>query len=607
VALAAVSYFVVERPALRLKDRKGPLFAGWQPLGLPADALLSPPSARSKEAGPGRLARRLSRWPAWLLPVGVIGVVMALPFWGLWIAPGPPMEEGFMLVFPERVLAGDIPNRDFLHLYGPGSLWVLAGFFKLLGTSLWAERLVGFLQVAGLVAGTTVVGWRWGKWTAAMAGAVTAIVIMPPIQFTALAWVGGVALALWAVIVAVRVFDPGHRGRRTLFVAGVLGGAALLFRPDLVVAVGLAFGALWLWGLDGGQRRQLLYGTLAGVSPYLVHLALAGPGNAVTGMVIEPIFELRAGRSLPFPPPTDSLASFLNRAFVWRNWPWPFPALQEPQQVFVWVFILFAVCAVLLAVGVKARQAGSPNGWRLLAMALLAVGTLPQTIQRVDTAHLAWVSCVPFGLLPSALAEWSRLRGATIRVRAALLLAPLAIMVLVIPHYTVRWYADYVGQTFGYRQDGHEIAHRGRTFYYGRADVAAAANEMLDDVERLTEPGERLIVGTGDLRRTPYSEAYLYFLLPQLEPGTRYIEMDPGMANAADSGLADEMREADVVILSTVYDDWDEPNTSTDYGSAEPNEVLEQDFCRRESYGRRTLDDTVRGLYELYIKCDEAT
>ena len=58
-----------------------------------------------------------------------------------------------MLVFPERVLAGDVPNVDFLHLYGPGALWVLAGVYKLLGTSLAVERLFGLLQQAGLVLG----------------------------------------------------------------------------------------------------------------------------------------------------------------------------------------------------------------------------------------------------------------------------------------------------------------------------------------------------------------------------------------------------------------------------------------------------------------------
>ena len=70
-----------------------------------------------------RLVPGLRRW--WPALLGV-ALVCLLPLPGLWSAPGPPMEEGFMLAFPDRVLAGDVPNRDFLHLYGPGSLWILA-------------------------------------------------------------------------------------------------------------------------------------------------------------------------------------------------------------------------------------------------------------------------------------------------------------------------------------------------------------------------------------------------------------------------------------------------------------------------------------------------
>jgi hypothetical protein len=182
----------------------------------------------------------------------------------------------------------------------------------------------------------------------------------------------------------------------------------------------------------------------------------------------------------------------------------------------------------------------------------------------------------------------------------------LVVVFVVLPHYTVRWYADYVGQSFGYRTEGiTDIHHRGRTFTYGRKDVADAARHMLDDIEAHTKPGDKLIVGTGDLRKTPYSEAFFYFLLPQLEPGTKYIEMDPGMANADDSGLADELRHSDVVILSTLYDNWSEENTSRDFGSNEPNEVLDEDYCLFKKYG--VQDDATspsfgRGLYELYLR-----
>src|SRR5258706_16242620 len=102
----------------------------------------------------------------------IVALVFALPLRGLLRAPGPPMEEGFMLVFPERVLHGAIPNRDFLHLYGPGSVWALAGVFKVFGVSLMTERWFGLAQQMAIVFGVFTLARPWGR-TVAVAGAVT--------------------------------------------------------------------------------------------------------------------------------------------------------------------------------------------------------------------------------------------------------------------------------------------------------------------------------------------------------------------------------------------------------------------------------------------------
>src|SRR3979490_1929448 len=95
--------------------------------------------------------------------LGIVALVVLLPMRGLWRAPGPPMEEGFMLVFPEQGLHGAIPNRDFLHLYGPGSLWVLAAVFKTLGTSIWTERAVGLAQQLALIGAVYAITRPWGR------------------------------------------------------------------------------------------------------------------------------------------------------------------------------------------------------------------------------------------------------------------------------------------------------------------------------------------------------------------------------------------------------------------------------------------------------------
>src|SRR3954447_20787819 len=105
-----------------------------------------------------------------IIAIGVVATVCLLPLRGLLRAPGPPLEEGFMLVFPERVLHGAVPNRDFLHLYGPGSLWFLSAGYWLFGTSVATERLLGLLQLSGIVAAVVLLARPFGRWLAAVSG-----------------------------------------------------------------------------------------------------------------------------------------------------------------------------------------------------------------------------------------------------------------------------------------------------------------------------------------------------------------------------------------------------------------------------------------------------
>ena len=496
-----------------------------------------------------------------------------------------------MLVFPERVLAGDVPNRDFLHLYGPGSLWVLAGAMKVFGVSLEVERVVGYLQQLLVAFGVMALLRPWGRWVAGAGGAVAALIVVPPIGLTALPWVGGVGLGLWAVAAGLH---------RRLVAAGLLAGAALLYRPDLVLALGAA-GVVLAAGLDRIARRRLAGWTLAGVSPYLVHLATAGPANVVEGLFVEPVFRLRGGRALPLPPSWSEFDGFLQRAGRLIEPPWPLPAPPSPGQLTLWFLLLVTSVVVLVVTAVDVRRRTGDR--RLLVLAAFAAGLLPQALQRADSTHLAWVSCVPLGFLPAAIAELlGRWRPARRGNRVVAALTPIVLLLALVPHFTLRTWSDYVAQGFGLRDvDAFVIEHRGREFRYGRADAVAAVEAMLPVVEDVTEPGQTLLVGTGDLSRTPYSEAFLYHLLPQLPPATRYIEMDPGVADAPGSGLAEEVAAADVVILSSIRDDWDEPNDSRKAGSDEPNRVLAREFCQVGSYGEGLFG---RGLYELYIRCD---
>lgn len=521
------------------------------------------------------------------------------PLYGLWLTQGPPMEEGFMLVFPELVLNGSVPNRDFLHLYGPGSLWVLAAVFALTGVKLGAERAVGYLQILGVVFGIQRLLRPWGPWISGGGGVIAAIVVLTPSGLTAMAWIGALALGLWALSLGLEAGgDPGTRaGSRRALGAGVLAGLALLYRLDLALAVAAA-GALVAVRLDRAARARAAAGLALGLSPYLIHLAMAGPANVLRGQVLAPVFDLRDGRRLPLPPDPQHFDGFLQGAGALEPPPWPLPAPGGPRQLWLWFFALLVTGVLLIVAGLIARRRNGDI--RLLAIAAFSVGLYPQALQRPDSTHIAWVGCVAFAVLPAALVELHR--STTPRRALPAVAAPLLMLLFLAPHFTFRPYAEATAKTLGWRRVEQVIEHRGRRFPYKRADAVAAVREMLPEVEARTQPGDTLVVGPGDLRKTPYSEAFLYYLLPDLVPGTRYIEMDPGIANAPDSGLAAEIAAADVVILSTIRDDWNEPNGSLSFGSPEPNEVLARNFCLTGSYGIDPFDAD-RGLYELYTRC----
>jgi hypothetical protein len=67
--------------------------------------------------------------------------------------PDLPMENGFMLALPARILQGQVANRDFDYFYGPISLWLPALVYKLFGISLTVERLIGFVYQCGVALG----------------------------------------------------------------------------------------------------------------------------------------------------------------------------------------------------------------------------------------------------------------------------------------------------------------------------------------------------------------------------------------------------------------------------------------------------------------------
>lgn len=519
------------------------------------------------------------------------GVLLTLP--ALYHAVGSSMEEGFMLVFPELVMRGRVPNVDFLHLYGPTSLHFLSTWFQIFDASIWSERTFGLLQHVAFVAGLVVLTRPWGRATSTLVGAVSLVFTLTPVGLQALAWNGALALGIWSLIFALRALHSDARS--SWIVCGALAGLALGFRPDVVLALSLSIGLL-LWSQKCRSLMDFTIGLVIGLLPVIVHVWKAGIEDSFRGMILDPVFNLRPGRALPRPPSLDRLDGALQViAEKFAPW-WGFPHLSAPQQLFMWFFLLpvIAVANFLIA-----RRVSSHRRERvvLTASALFGIGLLPQALQRPDSAHLLWVSAFVLPISVVAMFEWMRRRYSNSHPELALFTGVTvlcAIVVLLIPFYTIRTYADLVVRSVSGRTDVREVERGDRTFFLGDERPWRATLEVVDDLDALAEPGQRLFVGPVDLRQTAYSDVFFYHLFPELEPATYYIEMDPGLANR-DPRLASDVASADWLILTRFWSGWIEPNTSIEFGSDEPNQIVEQSFCLARSY----QNDLVR----LYRKC----
>jgi hypothetical protein len=546
------------------------------------------------------------RRPQWRGVAAVLAVlaVIALPVRGLFKATGSSMEEGFMLVFPKRLLAGDVPNVDYLHLYGPLSIHVLAGWYELFGYTLRSERAFGLLQHVALILGIFALARAWGRRLAVVCALAATFLVLTPIGLSALAWEGGVALAIWSVVLGVRSrHTNGAPQLRATVAAGLLAGFALGYRPDLVLGLALAHGWL-LW--RSRRWRPVTIGLVVGLVPVFVHLAMAGIGTSVRGMVLDPVFELRPGRELPRPPSWSRIDGALQAVAEGPNdapW-WRFPALSANHQLFLWFFTVIVVAVglvVLSARWVRCRdgRGGAARHSALLAGSLFGLGMLPQALQRPDSTHLAWGSCVSMALAPCAVAELFALRRPRLS-RHQWLVGGAAIAVVlgvVCPFYTYRYYLLDARISAGNKPGGFEVSRGDRDFYFGNQPLQQASQEAIDQLAASAAPGERLLVGPADLSRTIYSDVVFYYLFPELTPATYFIEMDPGLADKPGSRLAADVASADWVLLTNFWTGWYEPNASSTFGSDVPNQVVASQFCLVGNY--------VDALVLLYHRCTQ--
>jgi hypothetical protein len=190
-------------------------------------------------------------------------------------------------------------------------------------------------------------------------------------------------------------------------------------------------------------------------------------------------------------------------------------------------------------------------------------------------------------LLPAVLVALVRHLDARSRVSAAVVLVAVAAAGFGVARASATGNLGPLLNTLTMR--GANVEHGGRTFPLADRDTRRDVQRIVDAAGAAAPAGSKLFVGPRDLRRTNYADTYIYFLLPEFEPASFYVELEPGTLNQTATRSVSELARADVLILTSRHDDWHEPNASIRFRSAAPNRYVATHFCARAHSGTYTL------------------
>jgi len=493
-----------------------------------------------------------------LLVAGVCLALLLVAFSSSYDAPGQPMDEGMVLVYPELIQHGSVPYRDFENVYGPANWYFLSGIYALFGTNIYVERTVGLLYRVVCLISIFGLTRRWGL-TAAAACLLLAGSLLVNTEIVALSWWGAMACAISALAVLAAGTTPWR-----CVASGVLAGLAILFRVDVAPALGLAAVPI-LWKLNW-SRRWLLSGAAAitATTPLLLLAGVAGMGLVLNDLFFLPVLHSSPARNLPF------------------------------SGVEFRLLLFFAAHLIALAVNITAgiiamrKSDGSPTTPLPLAVALFAAAITHQPYHRLDFIHLLFVAFLTVGFLPVSLLIFaSAMRGEFLRppLAGALCAVSATLLFFCMPSIRTGTISALTHPIGTESRRSFFVQRNERRFPLLSSSTAVLVEQMLDKLDRISKPGERLFVGPADLRRTNYSDAFIYHLAPKLRPASRFIEMNPFSANGPGSRLSGELEQADWIVLNRAWDNWPEQNRSRENGPDEPLRVIRNNFVLVEEYG----------------------
>lgn len=460
-----------------------------------------------------------------------------------------PQDEGILLVYPDLILRGYVPYSDFTALYSPGGFYFIAGLFRVFGSSIFVERGAGVLYWFLLTAAIFLIGSRVGRATAVLA-ATTALAygsqFLSPGAHPHFAAFAFMLLALFFSSGSVTAGAPLANKTHPML-SGFMAGCSGWFKQDIgFVAVIAALGGLNTLALD--RLRAFFIGLAIPICGLIVFALFVSPPSFIESLILDPL----------------------------RN------AQRRVAPIeFNMDLVVVAVCCIIQLFGaIVVRTPNIPEHLVRLSRGILTltVTLYISLLRRLAPGDISFLGVIVVSLtIVSMHITLLHLRVDRRKLAIAMTsgflagIVPVGILHLSRSHRSlppVSW-----------------VSSGKRVVPWNGNDSSLPG--LIADITTRASRGEKLFVGPRDLRFANHNDTFIYYLLPQLEPVTRYLEMNPDCANRLDSSLAQDIQQADWLILNSEYDPG--PDSSWIPGPREPNNVVSTQFCVVAQYGSRTL------------------
>jgi hypothetical protein len=516
--------------------------------------------------------------PVFLMQLAIVFLISYLAlFLGMPRRPGM-YDEGIMLTGAMRVAAGQIPHRDFYFIYGPAEAYILAGLFKVFGTSLLAERLFDLFFKALVVTAVYAIVSSYCRKSIAIF-----------ISFVALMWFFGLngfgyaitpvsLLNLVGTVLILPVFT-GRVSTRRMLAAGAISGTASLFRYDTGIAllgIHVCVIAIALYPQSKGAANRLRLFASA-FWPYLLGFAVLTVPPALYYLSVAPVAAL-----------VYDIILFPRRYyFAGRNLPFPGMTLKEFENLGIYLPLAIAAISLYALLKRDAEPGSQGRRWRgfLLAFGLLLVVMYLKGLVRVSSGQL-YLAIIPSLLLIAVLFQHRSAYARPVRI--------LITCLMVLSFVPAAWSSLHEIRLEQLRflsvaQKPHtdiETAWCKFANPLTRGVCFLPEDDRIHAVEFIsshTQPGQPLYSGLKHHDRVFANDNIIYFATERL-PATHWSHFDPDLQNRLDI-QTQMIRELErnpppYVTLDAEFDLIREPNDSS------------------KSSGVTLLDDYIHTKYE---------